>query len=177
MRHLDFTLEQWRIEYAASVAKYANNHKVAESLRTGFPQPYTLKDAEEYIARTTDIDPKSGYCRAIVVDGEAVGSIGVFFGDGEQCKCGELGYWLGEPFWGRRIARSAVRQICKEVFSKYSIERIYAEPYSHNTASRKVLNYSGFTLEGVMRRDVYRRDGSFYDSCMYALLRDDFFLE
>ena len=42
---------------------------------------------------------KTQLSRAIVVDGEAVGSIAVMLKDDVYCKSAELGYWLGEPFW------------------------------------------------------------------------------
>lgn len=175
MELLDFKLDKWRMEYAGSVAKYADNIKVADNLRTGFPHPYTLRNAQDFINLCMGADTARDYYRAIVVDGEAVGSIGVFLKEGERRKSGELGYWLGEPFWGKQLARRAIRQICGEVFGIYDIERIYAEPYAHNIGSRKALEYSGFTLEGVMKKGVYKK-GRFIDSCIYAILRDDYMI-
>jgi len=49
--------------------------------------------------------------------------------------------------------------------------RIYAEPYARNAPSRRVLEKAGFTLEGVLRQNVFK-EGEVCDSCMYALLRE-----
>ncbi len=111
-------------------------------------------------------------CRAIVVNGHAVGSIGIFCGTDVYEKSGELGYWLAEEFWNKGIMTRAVRRISKEAFEKFDIMRIFAEPYADNAGSRKVLEKAGFGLEGVMRNGVYK-NGQVRDYCMYALLKED----
>lgn len=68
-----FTLEPWRMEYAPAVSKYADNTKTAENLRSNFPHPYTLKDAEEFIYMCMQADTCRDCYRAIVLAGEAVG--------------------------------------------------------------------------------------------------------
>ena len=66
-------------------------------------------------------------CRAIEVDGEAAGSIGLFLGSDVYRRSAELGYWLGEPFWGRGIMTAAVETMCREGFAAWDIVRIHAE--------------------------------------------------
>ena len=66
----------------------------------------------------------------------------------------------------------AARAICREAFAKLDIVRIYAEPYAYNTGSRRVLEKAGFTLEGTLRRSVYKR-GELFDSCIYGLLKEE----
>lgn len=169
---MDFTLREWRQSDAADVARYADNEKIARNLRDVFPHPYTLADARGFVDSCVAGDPAAQLCRAIVVDGRAAGSIGLFRGGDVYQKTAELGYWLAEDFWGKGIMTEAVRQICREGFSRWDIQRIYAEPFAYNTGSRRVLEKSGFTLEGVMRNSVCKR-GAIYDSCMYALLAED----
>ena len=101
-----------------------------------------------------------------------VGSVGIFVQGDVARKSAELGYWLGEPFWGKGVMSAAVRQICAEAFEKFDIVRIYAEPFAHNAASRKVLQKAGFTLEGIMKDSVCK-NGEIFDSCMYALLKKE----
>lgn len=169
---MDFTLREWRQSDAADVARYADNEKIARNLRDVFPHPYTLADARGFVDSCVAGDPAAQLCRAIVVDGRAAGSIGLFRGGDVYQKTAELGYWLAEDFWGKGIMTEAVRQICREGFSRWDIQRIYAEPFAYNTGSRRVLEKSGFTLEGVMRNSVCKH-GAIYDSCMYALLAED----
>lgn len=169
---MEFDLRPWRQEDAADVFRYADNEKIARNLRDAFPYPYQLTDAEEYVDSCAAEDERQQLCRAIVADGHAVGSIGVFRCGDVYRKSGELGYWLAEAYWGRGIMTAAVRQICREAFSAWDIVRIYAEPFAHNTASRRVLEKAGFTLEGVMRQGVFK-EGRLCDYCMYALLRGE----
>lgn len=168
---MEFTLRKWRHEDAGDAARFANNEKIARNLRDGFPHPYTEADAEKYI-RSCIANESLNLCYAIDVDGTAVGSVGVYACDDVYRKSMELGYWLGEEYWGKGIMSEAARRICAEAFAKYDIVRIYAEPYAYNQGSRKVLEKSGFTLEGIMRQGVFK-NGKIFDYCMYALLRDE----
>lgn len=169
---MDFILREWRQEDAADVARYADNEKIARNLRDVFPHPYALADARDFVDICITGDPEMSLFRAIEVDGRAVGSIALCRGSDVYQKTAELGYWLAEAYWGRGIMTRAVKRICKEGFSRWDIQRIYAEPFAHNAGSRRVLEKAGFFLEGVMRRGVYKR-GKVCDFCMYALLRED----
>ena len=151
---------------------HANSWKVARNLRDVFPHPYAEKDARDFVALCIQNEGKGQLCRAIDVGGQAVGTISLTVGGDVYRRSGELGYWLGEEFWGRGIMTAAVQRICREGFERFDLVRIYAEPFASNTASRRVLEKAGFTLEGVMRRGVYK-DGQVLDYCMYALLRDE----
>ncbi len=139
------TLERWKPESIPSLTRYADNPGIAANLRDGFPQPYTQADAEAYVSGCIGRGDDRQLCRAIVADGEAVGSIGVFLRESGEA---ELGYWLAEPFWGRKIMTRMVEKICREAFARYGLGRIYAVPYVQNTASRRVLEKAGFVFRG-----------------------------
>lgn len=167
---LDFILREWAQADAEAVCKYANNKLIADNLRNGFPHPYMLDDAKAFIKTMMESGEKDSFCRAIDVGGEAVGSIGLFVRDAAYRRCAEIGYWLGEPFWGNGIISAAIAQICDIGFSRYDIVRIYAEPYAYNMGSRRALEKNGFALEGILKKGVYR-NGEIIDSCMYALIK------
>lgn len=167
---MEHTLRPWALTDIPSVAKHANNPRIACFLRDVFPHPYTASDAEGYVQMCIQNEQKAQLCRAIVIGGEAVGSIGVFVGSDVYRKSAELGYWLAEPYWGQGIMRHAVREICAQAFRQFDIVRIYAEPFAHNIGSRRVLEHAGFTLEGVMKNGVCK-GGQLHDYCMYALLK------
>lgn len=167
---MEFVLRRWDENDVACLQKYANNEKIAANLRNAFPYPYTMDDAKNYIAFCHKNDGQRHVLRAITVDGRAVGSIGVTFGSDVYEKSAELGYWLAEPFWGDGIMSAAVEKMCRYVFAKYDVARIFAEPFAANSGSRRVLEKAGFTLEGVMQDSVLK-NGMIQDACMYALLR------
>lgn len=168
----EWMLRKWMPEDAADVAHFANNPKIAANLRNVFPYPYTLKDAEGYVNACAFDSEERQICRAILVNGRAAGSVGIFCGNDVYEKSAELGYWLAEEYWGQGIMTEAVRRICGEAFEKFDIVRIHAEPFADNAGSRRVLEKAGFTLEGIMKKSVYK-NGRSHDSCMYALVKDD----
>ena len=167
---MEFQLRPWRESDIQNVYKYANNPKIACNLRDVFPYPYTLKDAQDFVAACLHADLATQCSLAISLKEEAIGNIGLFLKEDVYQKSAELGYWLAEPFWSKGIMSQAVRQICAIGFTHYDIVRIFAEPFSHNTASRRVLEKAGFELEGVFKNSVYK-NGSLFDSCMYARLK------
>jgi ribosomal-protein-alanine N-acetyltransferase len=166
---VEWKLRKWRLGDAPSIARFADNEKIANNLRDAFPHPYTLADAERYVSSCLDADESAGFQRVIEVNGEAAGNISIQCGSDVYCKSAELGYWLAEPYWGQGIMTAAIRQICKEAFARYDIVRIYAEPFARNTGSRRALEKAGFALEGVLRQSVCK-NGVLGDSCVYALL-------
>ena len=85
-----------------------------------------------------------------------------------MCKNMELGYFLGEPFWGKGIITEAVKQIVDYGFQHFDITRIYARPYGNNPASQKVLEKAGFTLEARIEKNIYK-NGEFLDELIYAI--------
>lgn len=167
---MKFILKAWKEEYIEAVARYANNQEIAKNLRNAFPFPYTYEDAELYVKDCIKKEMNDQITRAIVVEKEAVGSIGVFLKQDVYQKSAEIGYWLAEPYWGKGIMNKAIKQICKDAFLKFDIVRIEAEPFAYNVGSRKALEKVGFELEGIKKDSVYKYH-MMYDSCMYALLR------
>lgn len=169
---MDFMLRPWRAEDAPDLAPAANDWEVAKNLRNVFPHPYTLEDAVSYVNDCMAKGEDRQLTRAIVVDGKAVGSIGLFLGGDVYEKSAELGYWLSRECWGRGIMTRAVEQLCREAFAAFDIVRIYAEPFADNLGSRGVLEKAGFTLEGTMRSGVYK-NGTVKSYCMYSILREE----
>ncbi len=168
----DFKLREWKTEDAKSLAQVANNPNIARNLRNAFPNPYTLEDAIWFINDSITNAERKQINYAIVVDGQAVGGIGISVKDDVYEKSAELGYWLAEEFWRKGIMSRAVQMICKEVFGIFDIVRIFAEPFADNAGSRGVLEKAGFTYEGTMRNGVFK-NGEIHSYCMYSILREE----
>jgi len=162
-----YTIRDWREDDAASIAQYANNKKIWINLRDAFPYPYSMLDAEAFLRKAMGMEPRTYF--AIASDDEAIGSIGLMPGDDVHRFTAELGYWLAEPFWGNGIMTDAVRALSEYAFNELGIQRIFAEPYTTNAASARVLEKSGFSLEGVIRAAIFK-DGSMLDQYLYAKL-------
>ncbi|TQD25008.1 GNAT family N-acetyltransferase [Methanolobus vulcani] len=167
----NFTLREWKERDAERLASIANNRKIANNLRDGFPHPYSIEDAKQYIsfARLEDADSKQ---IAIEIDGRVAGSIGAYFKENIHRKNTEIGYFLAEEYWGRGIMPKVVRCMTQYLFENYDIIRVYAQPFSRNTASRRVLEKAGFRCEAILKNNVIKNN-VVQDSCIYAVLKED----
>ena len=165
-------IREWRIEDKADLAENLNNVHVLNNLRDGLPYPYTEKDAEEYINVMLSSDKENTFAFAVTLDDQVIGSIGVFRCDNIHRRTAELGYYIGEKYWGNGYMTSAVRQICAYVFENTDIIRLFSEPFAKNVASCRVLEKSGFACEGVLRKNAFK-NGEFLDMKLYALIKPD----
>lgn len=163
----DFLLRDWRMEDAPSIVRYGDNRKIWLNLRDGFPNPYTLRDAEAYIQSANETQPKSVF--AIATAQEAIGSIGLAPGGDVHRFTAEMGYWLAEPFWGRGIMTNAVKSMVSYAINDLKLHRISAEPYTTNPASARVLEKAGFVLEGILRSSVFK-NGKILDQFIYSYI-------
>jgi len=153
---------------APSIAKYANNPKMWINLRDVFPHPYHLTDAKEFLTQVMQNEPRVVF--AIATQDEVIGTIGLTLGTDVHRFTAELGYWLAEPFWNKGIMTSAVKKLSDYAFDHFSLYRIYAEPYTTNPASARVLEKAGFNREGILRSSAFK-DGRVLDQWLYAKVR------
>ena len=164
-----FVLRPWRAEDLESLALHANDESVSRRLSDRFPFPYTKKDAEAFLAEPAQ---PPVIVLAIEIDAAAVGGIDVRPGAAELRIGGDIGYWLARRYWGRGIMSRVVTCWCEYLFCHHGFERLQATVFSNNPASARVLEKSGFTREGILRRAVIKR-GDVLDLCMYAMLRTE----
>ena len=164
-------IREWRFEDKTALAATLNNPKVLDMLREGLPSPYTEQDAEDYIRAMLASDPGKVFAFAVTVDGKVIGSVSVTRRDNIHYRTAELGYYIGEPYWGRGYMTGAVRQVCRLVFECSDIVRIFAEPFAHNAASCRVLEKAGFVCEGTMKSNA-EKNGQIVDMKLYALVKE-----
>lgn len=169
---MECAIREWRAEDQAALAALLNNKKILDNLRDGLPYPYTERDAGEFIRAMRASDRTKTFAFAITAGDVLAGSIGVFRCGNIHARTAEMGYYIGEAYWGRGLATSAVRQACEYVFSHTDILRIFAEPFAYNTASCRVLEKAGFQLEGVLRSNAVK-NGNVLDMKMYALVKEE----
>lgn len=163
------TIRPWRRGDEGSLAYHANNYQIWLNVRDRFPHPYTLNDAREWIQHATSESPKTSF--AIVVGDDAIGGIGLILGFDIYRRSAEIGYWLGEDFWGRGIVTEAVRAVTEWGFVNYDLTRIYAGVLEWNPASMRVLEKAGYQFEARLRRAV-TKEGRTMDDFIYAVVRE-----
>jgi RimJ/RimL family protein N-acetyltransferase len=170
MSTVQFELRKWQLSDLNSLVKHANNYNIARFLTDQFLYPYTVQDGERFLESVLSHNPAK--ILAIVVEGEAVGSIGVFPQQDIHCLNAEMGYWLSEDWWGKGIMTDAIRQMVEYGFRTFPVDRIFARPFGSNTASQKVLEKAGFRLEARFQQTLLK-NGELLDELVYGIRRND----
>jgi [ribosomal protein S5]-alanine N-acetyltransferase len=160
-------VRSWEAADLASLVEHANNRKIWMNLRDRFPSPYTRRDGRAFITAVRAREPETLF--AIAVDGRAVGGIGFVLHEDVERISAEIGYWLGEAFWGRGIVTEALKATTEYAIEQYALTRIYAVPFAWNAASLRVLEKAGYVLEGRLRRSAIK-DGVVTDQLQYAFI-------
>ncbi|HEX9921867.1 MAG TPA: GNAT family protein [Anaerolineae bacterium] len=135
------------------------------------PQPYTVVDAEQFIAQQLLLDRAAQQAWAIEQNGTLIGGINIRF-DFEN-HVGEVGYSLARPRWGQGLMTEAAGAVIEAAFSMYpELNRIRAMADSRNGASLRVMAKLGLAREGVLRQNRFIR-GEFIDEVWCGLLRSE----
>lgn len=157
------TLRKFHPGDVDSLVALLNNENVTRYLSSRIPSPYSEDDARWWISTGS----KSGFIKAISVGEDLVGCVGAEPGIYEESRTAEIGYWIGEPYWGSGYATSAVQQLTGDIFSNTDIVRLFAPVFSPNQASMRVLEKCGYELEGVFRKGCYK-NGQYYDKHIFS---------
>lgn len=163
------TVRSWERRDRDAIVRHANNRNVSINLRDRFPYPYTVNDARTWLDMVVGIKPETSF--AIAVAGEAIGGIGFTLQSDVGRRSAEIGYWLGEEFWGRGITTDALKAVTNYAFANFDVCRLFAHVFEWNGASARVLEKAGYTFEGRLRKSV-TKNGQTIDQLMYAVIRD-----
>lgn len=166
-------LRPFEADDADTVTRLAGNREVA-TITGRLPYPYPPGLAAEWIATHKELFSNDEQVIYAITDGEngkLFGSIGMVLD--EMSRRGELGYWLGKPFWRKGYATEAAEVFVRYGFEQRKLNRIFSRIFSRNDASRRVLEKLKFTREGCMRQHQYRF-GSFEDVELYSLLQSEY---
>ncbi len=157
---------------AGRVEKYASDPGVAKNTAV-IPYPYPSGLAVSWIKEVNkNMLTSNNYVVAIVEreSGDLVGVVSLAYLD--YGKGGELGYWIGRPYWGRGYAPEAVKKMIIVAFNCLSLRRVWANALPENEASIRVMEKVGLELEGEAEYDFPAR-GEIKRVKLYGLNRMD----
>jgi len=144
---------------AEAMSRLANNKKI-HAVTSHMPYPYTLKDAIEFINKTSRSKTEHAFS-VHTRDGDFIGT----FGFTNRNDFVEIGYWFGEVYWGEGYASEVVATMVEQAFTA-GCSKISARAISSNRASCRVLEKSGFLKTGERLGDCGQHNGvsiSFYE--------------
>ena len=134
------------------------------------PSPYTIKDAEEFVARNIlrHLDEEHGF--AIELGGRVVGGIGLRLET--PIAVASLHYSLSRVHWNQGLITEAARAMLDWGFTEFGLEKVYSWADVENVGSWRVMEKIGMTREGTFRSHGLNR-GVRQDFHYYGILRDE----
>jgi RimJ/RimL family protein N-acetyltransferase len=166
----DVTLRTWRFSDKEALQKLADNRKIWDNVRDYFPSPYTLNDAESYISTCSKDAPTTGF--AILYGDELAGGIILKLQKDVYEHSAEIGYWVGEPYWGKGIGTKAVNLLTNYGFRELNLKRIFARVYEFNKSSLKIMENCGYSLEGIFKHGAVK-NGVLVDEYRFAIFPEE----
>ncbi len=157
---------------AIKVQELANDMVLAKIL--GLPHPYLLEHAENWIRSQPNLIESGTEYPLAIVQKEANAIVGTLTLRVDKLnQRGELGYWIGQRYWGSGFATEAAKAIIQFGFSKLNLHRIWAQAITRNASSIRVLGKAGLKKEGVLRQ--HKKLGTrFEDVVVFGLVKNEF---
>ncbi len=159
-------LREFLPEDETLLVRYLADPQTVQYLSNRIPQPYTAEDAHWWVTSGS----REQIARAVVVDNQLVGAVGVIRGQLEEWYSAEIGYWIGREHWGHGYASQALQMMTDYLFEQTDLVRLAATVFAPNAASVKVLEKCGYEFEARLRKSIFK-NGEFYDSLIYTRLR------
>ena len=165
-------LRPFQLSDASDVQRLAGNWAIADTT-LNVPHPYEDGMAEAWISThqpSFDAGELAAFAITLKANSELVGAVGLQVA--QSFDRANMGYWIGEPFWGLGYCTEAARSIVKYGFTELKLQRLHAQHLARNPASGRVLQKIGMSKEGTARQHT-KKWGKFEDLVLYGLLRSE----
>ena len=147
-------LRPWRESDAEDLYKYAKDPAVGPI--AGWPPHTDVENSREIIRYILSAEGTFAVC--LKEDEKPVGSIGLSTGKASNLHLpdteGEIGYWIGVPFWGRGLIPEAARELMRYGFEDKKLDKIWCGYFEGNDKSRRVQEKCGFVYHHT-NRDIH----------------------
>ena len=138
-------LRPWEEEDAADLYEYAKDERVGPI--AGWPVHESVENSLDTIRTVLSVPETYAVC--LKTDNRAIGSIGLMIGGSSNLKLpeteGEIGYWIGVPFWGQRLIPEAANELIRHAFCDLQLEKLWCGYFDGNEKSRRAQEKCGFT--------------------------------
>ena len=147
-------LRPWEESDAESLYEYAKDPEVGPI--AGWPPHTSVENSRDIIKTVLGVDETYAICKK--EDQKAIGSIGLMRGKKSNLDIledeGEIGYWIGVPFWGQGFVPEAVRELIRYGFMDLNLNRMWCGYFEGNEKSRRVQEKCGFRYHHT-NKDIY----------------------
>lgn len=139
-------LRAWQESDAEALYKYAKNPNIGPI--AGWPPHTSVEDSREIIKAV--LSAPETYAVVLKETGETVGSVGIMTEKSEihsaqiaDNEC-EIGYWIGEPYWGQGLIPEAVNELLRYAFEDLRQTAVWCGYYDGNEKSKRAQEKCGF---------------------------------
>lgn len=165
------TIRRLELNDSTQITRLINNRKIWDNLRDFIPHPYGVADGDYFINLTQKENPPQTF-GILINDTMLCGVIGLVIQKDVYRFSAEIGYWIGEEFWGKGIGTKAIKLIVDYGFNELSLNRIYSGVFEFNKPSIRILEKCNFEKEGILKKAVFK-NGKFWDEHRYAILKSE----
>lgn len=138
-------LRPWSLTDAEDLYHYAKDPRIGPA--AGWP-PHTSVENSRAIIENVLSAPEN-YAVCLKPDETAIGSIGLMIGSASELRLpdneGEIGYWIGTPFWGQGLIPEAVAELMRHAFEDLKLHILWCGYFDGNDKSKRVQEKMGFT--------------------------------
>ncbi len=139
---------------AESLFQYAKDERVGPI--AGWYPHKSVKESLEIINNVLSLPETYAVC--LKEDNKAIGSIGLMIGENSNLELkdgeGEIGYWIGVPFWGQGLIPEAVRVLIRHAFTNLKIKTLWCGYFEGNEKSKRCQEKCGFTYHHT-NKNIY----------------------
>lgn len=167
-------LRPWSESEAEELFKYASDPDIGPI--AGW-NPHSSVDESLEIIRTVFTAPET-YAVVLKSTGKPVGSCGIMFSNGLHSaemgmEEGEIGYWIGKPFWGQGLIPEAVMELLHRSFDELKLNAVWCGYYEGNDKSRRVCEKCGFIYHHT-NQDITSPLGDIRTEHFYKLTKENY---
>ena len=150
-------LRPWDQSDAVDLYLYAKNPAVGPV--AGWPVHTSVENSREIIK--TILSAHENYAVCFKTDRKPIGSIGLMIGKNSNLDLSEqeaeIGYWLGEPFWGQGLIPEACLELIRHAFEDLKLERLWCGYFDGNEKSKRVQEKCGFVYHHTNKDVLWKQ--------------------
>ena len=147
-------LRPWCEDDAESLFAFAKDPAVGPI--AGWPTHTSVENSREIIRNVLAVNETYAVC--LKTDNKAIGSIGLMIGTQSNLDLpeteGEIGYWIGVPFWGMGLIPEATKELIRHAFVDLNLETLWCGYFEGNAKSKRVQEKCGFVYHHT-NKDIY----------------------
>ena len=147
-------LRPWCEDDAESLFAFAKDPAVGPI--AGWPTHTSVENSREIIRNVLAVNETYAVC--LKTDNKAIGSIGLMIGTQSNLDLpeteGEIGYWIGVPFWGMGLIPEATKELIRHAFVDLNLETLWCGYFEGNAKSKRVQEKCGFVYHHT-NQDIY----------------------